>query len=98
MMTELYSLRPGAQEVLAENPDLQRLVIETIHHLRRIFGPADIVLERFDCGLSPILFVLARTELSAEAAFERLNSFRERWWLDNLWRADMKLEVTVEFI
>ena len=44
------------------------------------------------------LWVFILTELSAKEAFPILEKFDEDWWLENLDRADCKLNISLEYI
>ncbi|MBI4704639.1 MAG: hypothetical protein HY744_26340 [Deltaproteobacteria bacterium] len=98
----VYEVRPGAEDILAREPSLALFLPEVCAKVREVFGgDADLALERFDDPEAPqsepMLFVLVKTRLDGRTAATALERFHEEWWLDNMGRAQGKLEVSVEF-
>lgn len=97
-----YAVREGADALLAAEPGLAYLLLEECGELRKVFGrDAEIVVEPTEdpegADVAPMLFALVRTEMEGREAAEALIRFNDAWWLDNMRRANGKLEVSVEF-
>ena len=97
-----FTVRDGADALLAAEPRLAYLLLEVCVELRKVFGrDAEIAVEPSEdpegVDVTPMLFALVRTHMDGRAAAETLDRFNDGWWLDNMGRANGKLEVSVEF-
>jgi hypothetical protein len=101
-LPESLHYRQGTRELLLRWPELREVVPEAFRKLTDSFGAsAQIVLDRFDDPEAeeegPILYLVVRTDLEADAAREALDRLDE-WWLMNEERANGRLQISLEFL
>ena len=86
---------------LSENLYLFDLLKEIPTQVRKHFGAEqNFVLQFFLNPEDPSwhqLHVLVPTKVSVEEAFALLEKFESDWWLENFARADMKLQILMEY-
>lgn len=87
---------------LSKNRLLISLIEEIPNKIYQYYGrDQKISLEIFyepDFPQSAELWVSVLTELSAEEARSAMNKFDKEWWLENLSRADCKLNIGIEYV
>lgn len=93
---------PQVAAFLSENKLLLDLLEEIPAQIRKHFGAEQkLVLQFF---LNPEdaswhqLHVLVPTKFGVDEAFARIEKFEADWWLENFGRAEMKLQVLLEYI
>jgi hypothetical protein len=89
-------------DFIGENLFLLELLEEIPDQIFRCFGYNQKlrleILSEPDFPDSIELWVSVLTELSALESRQIMDKFDENWWLDNLDRADCKLNVTVKYV
>lgn len=95
----VLSFQANALNMLLNYLELQSLVLYATAKLLHYFGEeATVVLEKFDEGGDPLLFLEVCTDLSAQKAREALDRFHEEWWSTNVeGKATNILNVAVSF-
>ena len=102
-LPESLHYRQGTMELLLRWPELREVIPEAFRKLKDAFGAsAQIVLDRFDDPEAeeeePIVYLVVRTELEADAAREALDRLDDEWWLTNEERAKGRLQISLEFL
>ncbi len=89
-------------EFLFENHSLTDLLLEVPMQIRTYFGDNQRlkleVLTEPDFPASKELWVEVLTALSAKEARQIMDTFDEKWWFDNMDRADCKLSIGLEYV
>ena len=99
-----YEVKDTARvsEFLYENQFLMNLLAEIPWQIRQYFGNSPRlkleILSEHDFHASKELWISILTKLSAEEALPFLDKFDEEWWLENMDRANHKLNITLEFV
>ena len=84
-------------EFLKRHPGLDNLLLEAYEQIHAYFPESRNLLEVItdpELGYQQLL-VTVMTPCDIDEAMNRLDTFRDDWWLDNLWRADEKLLIDV---
>jgi hypothetical protein len=92
----------AVSQFLSHHPYLANLLVEARQQISEIFGQATRVkLELLDDPEfrgNPELFAVILTPLTAEEGLALENQLDQKWWLDNLDRAQGKFNITVGFV
>ncbi|MBA3693798.1 MAG: hypothetical protein H0W77_10235 [Acidobacteria bacterium] len=87
---------------ISRNSFLTPLLKEIPNKIYQYFGSSQKlaleVLHEPDFPQSSELWILVLTELSAKEARSIMNKFDKDWWLKNLYKADCKLNVGIEYV
>jgi hypothetical protein len=103
-LSEIYKFinKEKIKDFILKNSYLLSLLKEFPTQIERYFGGniklALKISTEPDSSNSDELWILILTELSAKEAFPLLESLDENWWLDNLERANCKLNIRLEYI
>ena len=99
-----YEIRNPSEvaKFLRENLFLFDLLKEIPQRLKKFFGEnAELAVELFsepEMPSSKEIFVLVITNDEAEKARSKMDKFDEKWWLENLGKANCKLNVSLEYV
>ena len=99
-----YEIRNPSKvaEFLSENLFLLDLLKVIPGKLRKFFGKnTKLAVELFaelEMPSSKEIFVLILTKNSAKEARAKMDEFDEKWWLENLDKANCKLNVSLEYV
>jgi hypothetical protein len=89
-------------EFIGENLFLLDLLEEIPAQVRRFFGGetklALEILSEPDFASSSEIFVLVFTKIGAKQARALMDEFDRQWWLENLDKANCKLNVSLEYV
>ncbi len=92
----------GVKSFLLKNRFLISLLEEIPNKVSQYFGNNQRLALKVsyepDFPESSELWVFILTELSAKEALPLLEKFDEEWWLENMDRADCKLNITLKFV
>lgn len=87
---------------LSENKSLIDLLEEIPHRLRKFFGKnVKLAVELFaepEMSASKEIFVLVVTKKDAQSARSKMDEFDRNWWLENMDKANCKLNVSLEYV
>lgn len=85
---------------LSRNKSLIDLLEEIPAQIRKVFGKKQKLALGFFLNPEDAkwhqLHVFVPTKLSVKETFAAMETFEEKWWLDNFGRADMKLQIIEE--
>lgn len=104
LLSEKYEIQKTdeVKSFLSKNRFLISLLEEIPNKIYQYFGNdqklALQVLYEPDFPESSELWVLIMTELSAKKARLIMNEFDKNWWLKNLYKADCKLNIGLEYV
>lgn len=99
-----YEIRNPSKvaEFLSENLFLLDLLKVIPGKLRKFFGKnAKLAVELFvepEMPSSREIFVLVLTKNDAKTARAKMDEFDQKWWLENLDKANCKLNVSLEYV
>jgi hypothetical protein len=104
-LERLYEFRDEAavKDFLKHNPDVLPVLAEApnVIHQAEFFPNAQLFLEveesEYVEGKYQLLLYIA-TNNNPAAAFEKLQSFDQTWWIDNLDRTKNKLSIHLEYL
>jgi hypothetical protein len=101
-LQELYRVQDDKTVIafLNDNPELSPLLLETYSQIAIYFHDPQCYLELLsdpEINLKQLLLSIV-THLNLDEAIQKLDEFREDWWLDNLPRAQGKLLIDVDSI
>ena len=93
--------RQGVIDFVEENPRLRQLLVEARETIPGHFG-SDVrmaleLTSDIDSGGVNELFLLIVTEMSVDAALERMFRLDDEWWLDAVSRADGLMNISIEY-
>lgn len=103
-LSEIYKFinKEKIKDFILKNSYLLPLLKEFPTQIKRYFGEniklALKISTEPDFSNSDELWILILTELSAKEAFPLLENLDENWWLDNLERANCKLNIRLEYV
>lgn len=103
-LSSLYEFREqeNIENFILKNDFLFNILKEARIQIRKVFGENTRLALKISSELEPIsseeLWILILTELTAKEAFPLLEKFDENWWLDNLGKANAKLNIRLEYI
>ena len=87
---------------LSRNKSLIDLLEEIPRKLRKFFGRnVKLAVELFaepEMPASKEIFVLVITKKDAKEARAKMDEFDQKWWLENMDKADCKLNVSLEYV
>ena len=87
---------------LCRNKSLIDLLEEIPRKLRKFFGRnVKLAVELFaepEMPASKEIFVLVITKKDAKEARAKMDEFDQKWWLENMDKADCKLNVSLEYV
>jgi hypothetical protein len=84
-------------DFLDAHQGLDKLLLEAYEHIHAYFPDSQNRLEVItdpELGYQQLLVTII-TPSNVDEAMDRLDLFRNDWWLDNLWRANEKLLIDV---
>jgi len=84
-------------DFLKAHQGLDRLLMEAYEHIHAYFADSESRLELItdpELGYQQLLVTVV-TPSTVDEAMNKLDLFRNDWWLDNLWRANEKLLIDV---
>ena len=101
-LEQLYTFDQSGivKEYILKNPNLAGLLLEAYSELSRFFGSNPTV--KLAVTIDPEegfreLFAYVKTTAPVEDAIDKLDAFDAEWFLDNLYRAENKLNFNLEF-
>lgn len=99
-----YEIRNPSKvaEFLGENLFLLDLLKEIPHKLSKFFGRSvklavELVAEP-EMPSSKEIFVIVLTKKDAKEARAKMDEFDQKWWLENIDKANCKLNVSLEYV
>lgn len=97
-LTEYCVADGDALSFIRANDFLLPLLAEIPPRVKTVFGDNVKLALKLKLSDEPEVWVLIQTELSAREAFPLLDQFDNEYWLDNLERAQGKLNVRLEYV
>jgi hypothetical protein len=101
-LKEIYGFR-GKEEVnnfIKANPQIEEILIEASGEINRYFPDSQPILKHFsdpETTGEQHLIISIPTIYSPKETLTRLDQLEDEWWVENVYRAEGKVSINVEF-